>query len=77
MRILEVLHLDDLWSHFVEHSVLGFPLLSSLLGCGVDTEDNLLVLISVSEGVEDFLWVVEMAIVSEPSWVWYFIVEES
>ena len=77
MRILEVLHLDDLWGHFVKHSVLSFPLLSSLLSCGVDTEDDLLVLISVSQGVQALLWVVKMTVASAPGWLWNLVVEES
>lgn len=77
MRILEVLHLNDLWSHFVKHSILSFPLLSSLLSSGINSEDNLLVLISISEGVKNLFWVIEMAIMSEPSWMWHLVVEES
>jgi len=77
MRILEVFHLNDLWSHFVEHSIFSFPLLSSLLSSGVNTEDNLLILISTSEGVKNLLWVVKMTIVSQPSWMWDLVIEES
>jgi hypothetical protein len=77
MRILEVLHLNDLWGHFVEHSILSFPLLSSLFGGGVNTKDNLLVLISTSERVKNFLWVIEMTTVSQQSWMWDLVIEES
>jgi hypothetical protein len=77
MRILEIFHLNDLWSHFVEHSIFCFPLLSSLFSGGVDTKNNLLVLISTSERVENLLWVVEMAVVSHPSWMWDLVIEES
>ena len=75
--VLEVLHSDDLWAELMKGLVLLLELESSLLGGGVNTKDDLLVLISVSEGVKDLLWVVEMTIVSQPSWVWNLVVEKS
>jgi hypothetical protein len=77
MWVLEVLHSDDLWAELVKGLVLLSEKLSSLLGGGVDTEDDLLILVSVGEGVKDLLWVVEMTVVSEPGWVWHLVVEES
>jgi hypothetical protein len=77
MWVLEVFHSNDLWAELVKSLVLLLEESSSLLSGGVDTEDDLLVLISVCEGVKNLIWVVEMAIVSEPSWVWYLVVEKS
>ena len=77
MWVLEVLHSDDLWAELMKGLVLFLELDSSLLGGGVDSENNLLVLISVSEGVKDLLWVIEMAVMSQPSWVWHLVVEKS
>jgi len=77
MWVLEVLHSDDLWAELMKGLILLLELKSSLLSGGVDTKNDLLVLISVSEGVKNLLWVVEMAVVSQPSWVWHLVVEKS
>jgi hypothetical protein len=77
MWVLEVFHSDDLWAEFVKGLVFLLEESSSLLSGGIDTEDDLLVLISIGEGVKDLIWVVEMTIVSEPSWVWYLVIEKS
>ena len=77
MWVLEVFHSNDLWAELMKGLILLLELDSSLLSGGVDSENNLLVLISVGEGVKDLLWVVEMAVVSQPSWVWHLVVEKS
>ena len=68
---------DDLWSEGVESIKLSLELSSSFLGGGVNTENNLLVLIGMGEWVEVLLWVIEMTVVSQPGWVWHLIVEKS
>ena len=73
----EILLLDDLWGELVESIPLSLELSSTFLGSGVNTKDNLLVLIGLGEGVEVLLGVVEVTIVSEPGWVWNLVVEES
>lgn len=77
MWVLEVLHSNDLWAELMKNLVLLLEESSSLLSGGVDTEDDLLVLISVGEGVKNLFGVVEMAIMSQPSWVWNLVVEKS
>lgn len=74
---LEVLHFDDLWSKLVKGLILSFVLESTLFSGGVDTENNVLILICVSEGVNNFLWVIKMAVVSQPVWLSDLIVEKS
>ena len=77
VRVLHLLHLEYLWSHLAESLPFSFELSSSFLSSGVHAKNNLLVLISTSEGVKDLLWVIEMAVVSQPSWMGYLVVEES
>jgi len=74
---LEVLHSDNLWSKLVESIILGLELDSTLFSCGINTENNVLILICVSEGVNNFLWVIKMAVVSQPVWLSDLIVEKS
>jgi len=77
MRILEVLHFDELWGHFVKGFILLSEKSSSLFSGSIHTENDLLILISTSEGVKDLLWIVKMTVVSQPGWVWDFVIEES
>jgi hypothetical protein len=69
--------LDDLWCHLTKSVPFGLESNSTFLGGGVHAKDNLLILISVSERIKNFLRVIEMTIVSEPSWIGDLIVEES
>jgi hypothetical protein len=59
----------------------GLPLLLELLtalwGGGIDTENELVLLISVSERVKSLLSVVEVATVSEPGRLGDLVVEET
>jgi hypothetical protein len=51
--------------------------LSSLWGGGVDTEEQVLVLVSIGERVEILIGIIKMTSVSYPSWMRLFVVEES
>jgi hypothetical protein len=66
---------------FGDHLAHDVPLLlefsPALFSGGVETEDELLVLISMGERVEGLLGVVEVTTVSEPGGVGHFVVEES
>lgn len=59
----------------------GLPLLLELLtalwGGGVDAEDKLVLLISMSEGVKGLFGVIEMTTVSEPGWLGDLVVEKT
>lgn len=77
MGISEILFLDNLRSNFSQSVVLSLELSSSLLGGGIKTENEILLLISFCERVESLLRVVEMSRVSEPSWLGDLIEEES
>jgi len=77
MRILEVFHSNEFWSHFMKSFIFFSKKSSTFLSGSIDTENNLLISISSSKGVKNLLWVVKMTVVSQPGWVWYLVVEES
>lgn len=74
---------DVLWQSFredlLENVVLLHELLSSLFSGGVDSEVQFLNRVSVSEGVEEviFVFLVDVSLMSEPVWFWNFVVEVS
>lgn len=73
------LGVQDFWSDSAEGIELGFEFNSSFFGGGVNTEIDWLFLISVSEGIEKFISVinVEMTMMSVPPWLWDLVIEES
>lgn len=73
----EVLLLDDLWSELGQGFVFSGPGSSALWSGGIKTEVDLSGLISVGEGVENILWVIEMSSMSVPPRMWDLVVEES
>lgn len=77
MRELEILHSDNLWAEFMKGLIFLLVLKSSLLSGSVNTKNNLLVLISICERVNNFFWVVKMSSMSNPGWVWHLVVEKS
>lgn len=72
----ELVLLDDLRGELGECLDLLLELGSALGGGGVDAEDELVVLVSVGEGEDLLLGVVEVAAVSEPVGLGHFVVEE-
>lgn len=67
--------------HFRDNGASSFPflleLLSALWGGGINTKEELMVLIGVSEGIEGLFWFIQMTSVSVPEWFGDFVVEES
>lgn len=77
MWVDDVVLVNDLWSALGKGEVLSLEELSALLGGRVHTEDEWVVLVGLGEGVELLLGIVDVALVSEPQWLWHFVEEES
>ena len=71
--------LDHLWAHVGNSVELSLESNSSLLGGSIHTEINLLHLITISEGIEQFISLagIEVTLVSVPPWLWDLIEEKS
>lgn len=52
-------------------------LLTTLWGSGINTEDKLVILISVGEGIKVLVGIIEMATISEPGGLGDLVVEEA
>ena len=81
---LDVVLLKDFWSKFTKVVPFSLELFTTLGSGGVNTEDDWLFLISVSEGVENsvtlaiiVLVIEHVATVSPSGWLWDFVVEKS
>jgi hypothetical protein len=79
MWVKHVFWLDQFWGHSAENIEISLELLSSFFGGGVNTKVNWLLLVTVSERVENFISVlgIKMSVMSVPPWLWDLIIEES
>ena len=68
---------DELRSDLTHSVPLLLEFFSTLSCCGVDAEDEILLLVSMYEGVKIFFRVIKMATVSEPGGIWNLIVEQA
>jgi hypothetical protein len=68
---------DELRDELASGLPFLLELLTALWGGGVDAEDKLVLLISVGEGEEGLIGVIEMTTVSEPGRLGDLIVEEA
>lgn len=75
--------LDDLWGHLGESLILSSELSLSLWSAGVHAEEELLVLVGVSEREESALLLLsivslsEVTLLLEPGELWHLVVEET
>lgn len=70
-----------LGNEFRNHCGHFIPLLSEMfsafLSCGVNAEDQRLLLVGMSEGVEVLVGVIKVTTVGDPSWIRSFVIEQS
>ncbi len=77
MREYNVVFGKKLRNHFSHVFPFLLECLSSLWCGGVNTEEQVLFLVGMSERVDSFIGVIKMPSVSDPSWVRLLVVEKS